>query len=127
MVKKILIPGNHDRELLQHASFTSLFEHISPMMYIRIGNQPIYLSHFPFLCFDGAYKGLEATWQLFGHVHSKKTQETGLDVERLTHLFPTQYDVGVDNNNYYPVSFNQVKEIIKEQQYSLNLYRGGSE
>jgi calcineurin-like phosphoesterase family protein len=30
-------------------------------------------------------------------------------------LFPTQYDVGVDNNNYRPVSFAEVKEIIKKQ------------
>lgn len=31
------------------------------------------------------------------------------------YLFPTQYDVGVDNNNYIPVSYIQVKHIIKKQ------------
>lgn len=30
-------------------------------------------------------------------------------------MFPYQYDVGVDNNNYTPVSWNQIKEIIKNQ------------
>lgn len=30
-------------------------------------------------------------------------------------LFPTQYDVGVDNNNFKPVSFEQVKMIIEKQ------------
>ena len=30
-------------------------------------------------------------------------------------LFPTQYDVGVDNNDYTPVSFEQVKNIIEKQ------------
>lgn len=30
-------------------------------------------------------------------------------------LFPTQYDVGVDNNNFTPVSFEQVKMIIEKQ------------
>lgn len=30
-------------------------------------------------------------------------------------LFPLQYDVGVDNNNYTPVSFEHVKRIIKKQ------------
>ena len=29
--------------------------------------------------------------------------------------FSTQYDVGVDNNNYTPVSFEQVKSIIEKQ------------
>lgn len=27
-------------------------------------------------------------------------------------LYPTQYDVGVDNNNFTPVSFAQVREAI---------------
>lgn len=40
---------------------------------------------------------------------------TGIDVDRLKYLFPTQYDVGVDNNNYIPVSYIQVKHIIEKQ------------
>ena len=39
----------------------------------------------------------------------------GKDVPRLKMLFPTQYDVGVDNNNFTPVSFAQVKMIIEKQ------------
>ena len=34
---------------------------------------------------------------------------------RLQYLYPTQYDVGVDNNNFTPVSFCQVKQIINKQ------------
>lgn len=30
-------------------------------------------------------------------------------------LFSTQYDVGVDNNDFTPVSFAQVKAIIEKQ------------
>ena len=30
-------------------------------------------------------------------------------------LLPTQYDVGVDNNDFTPVSFAQVKAIIGKQ------------
>ena len=29
--------------------------------------------------------------------------------------FPYQYDVGVDNNNYTPISYNQIKEIINNK------------
>ena len=33
-----------------------------------------------------------------------------------TMLFPTQYDVGVDNNGFRPVSFNELRTIIQKQQ-----------
>ena len=70
----------------------------------------------PFLCYGGAYKD---TWQLFGHVHTSKNN-TGKDASRLNMLFPTQYDVGVDNNNFTPVSFDQVKTIIQKQVEQFN-------
>ena len=54
-------------------------------------------------------------WQLFGHVHSGPNSNTGLDHPRLQHLFPLQYDVGVDNNDFRPVSFNEVKAKIEAQ------------
>lgn len=120
--KKILLPGNHDREFLGNEEFKSLFEAIHEQLYIKVGRNSIYLNHFPFLCFDGAWHGEKATWQLFGHVHSRPGS-LGMDVNRLSVLFPTQYDVGMDNNNFTPVSFNQVKQIITDQQQSLNLIR----
>ena len=71
----------------------------------------IKLCHRPFLCFEGGYKNV---WQLFGHVHTRKNN-TGLDADRLQYLYPTQYDVGVDNNAFAPVSFGQVQSIINKQ------------
>ena len=53
-------------------------------------------------------------WQPFGHVHTRENN-TGIDAARLKYLYPTQYDVGVDNNNFTPVSFEQVKRIITKQ------------
>ena len=35
-------------------------------------------------------------------------------------IFPTQYDVGVDNNDFIPVSFEQVKRIIQKQVEQAN-------
>ena len=45
---------------------------------------------------------------------------TGIDAARLQYLYPTQYDVGVDNNNFTPVSFQQVKRIIENQVGQFN-------
>jgi calcineurin-like phosphoesterase family protein len=53
-------------------------------------------------------------FQAFGHVHSGPGAK-GLDVERLGILFPTQYDVGVDNNNYEPISWAEFNEKIGKQ------------
>ena len=108
--KIYLILGNHDLKNLRQG-FINRFEHVAMQMHIEIGKQRIYLSHFPFLCFEGGYKNV---WQLFGHVHSRKNN-TGIDGGRLQYLYPTQYDVGVDNNNFTPVSFCQVKQIINKQ------------
>ena len=116
-----LIVGNHDEKNLRQG-YMQHFESISYQQHIYIEGKSIYLNHYPFLAFGGAYRGKESTWQLFGHVHSK-SGSTGLDIARLQHLFPTQYDVGVDNNNYAPVSFNELKKIIEKQQLSNDLSR----
>lgn len=105
-----LIMGNHDLKNIKQG-FISRFEHVAMEMHIMIGKQKIYLNHYPFLCFEGGYKDV---WQLFGHVHTRKNN-TGIDAGRLQYLYPTQYDVGVDNNNFTPISFGQVKEIIQTQ------------
>lgn len=105
-----LIIGNHDLKNLRQG-FVGRFEHVAMQMHIMVGKQRIYLCHYPFLCFEGGYKNV---WQLFGHVHSRKSN-TGIDAGRLQYLFPTQYDVGVDNNDFTPVSFGQVQKIINKQ------------
>jgi calcineurin-like phosphoesterase family protein len=51
------------------------------------------------------------SWQLYGHSHGR--------------LEPTgkQWDVGVDNNNFFPVSFDQIKEIMEGRPDNPNLIR----
>ena len=51
------------------------------------------------------------SYQLYGHSHG--------------HLPPEgkQWDVGVDNNNFFPVSFEQIKEIMAKRPDNFNLIR----
>lgn len=109
--KIYLIMGNHDLKNIRQG-FISRFEHVAMQMRIEIGKKRIYLCHYPFLCFEGSYK--DDVWQLFGHVHTRRSN-SGIDAGRLQYLYPTQYDVGVDNNNFTPVLFGQVKRIIDKQ------------
>lgn len=94
-----LIIGNHDRKNLRQGYM------VVPQLQIEIEDNSIYLNHYPFLCYGGSYRGV---WQLFGHVHSGP-QADGLDISRLRVLLPTQYDVGVDNNNFTPISYREEK------------------
>ncbi len=109
--KIYLILGNHDMKNIKQG-FMQRFELVTQQMSIRVGGQSIILNHNPFLCYGGSYRDV---WQLFGHVHSGPLSHTGLDLPRLKMLFPLQYDVGVDNNDFRPVSFAEVKARIEAQ------------
>ena len=109
--KIYLILGNHDMKNIKQG-FMQRFELVTQQMSIRVGGQSIILNHNPFLCYGGSYRDV---WQLFGHVHSGPLSHTGLDHPRLNMLFPLQYDVGVDNNDFRPVSFTEVKAKIEAQ------------
>lgn len=100
-----LIMGNHDDWNLINKN-AKLFAGITNAGHVYINNIKVYLNHFPYLCFDGSNRG---AIQMFGHVHSGPGQEGGFDIERLQYLYKNnQYDVGVDNNNYKPVEFNEI-------------------
>lgn len=111
-----LILGNHDVSRWPGDKVMELFAGVYNQLYLKIDNQHhVYLNHYPFLCYGGAWRNPEnAVIQLFGHVHSGPAS-SGKDSDRLVNLFPYQYDVGVDNNNYYPVSWEEVKSIISNQ------------
>ena len=54
------------------------------------------------------------SWQLFGHSHGK--------------LAPVgkQWDVGVDNNDFYPVSFEQLRALMEKRPDNFNLVKARS-
>lgn len=112
----ILIKGNHDLRNMNPTLY-NIFSDVVYQARILIDKQTVYLNHFPFLCFEhgdiNLYKDNYSV-QLFGHVHSGPLTSSE-DVNRLNILFPTQYDVGVDNNNYTPISWIDVKNKIKQQ------------
>ena len=112
----ILIKGNHDLRNINPTLY-NIFSDVVYQARILIDKQTVYLNHFPFLCFEhgdiNLYKD-NYSIQLFGHVHSGPLTSSK-DVSRLNILFPTQYDVGVDNNNFTPISWIDVKNKIKQQ------------
>lgn len=116
--KHVLILGNHEITRWPGDKTMELFYRVEQQMILKIDGRTVLLNHYPFLCYGGTYRSEGgAVWQLHGHVHSSPydTDRRGKDTERLCLRFPYQYDVGVDNNNFTPVSWEQVKEIISNQ------------
>ncbi len=111
--KIYLILGNHDITRWPGTYTMQLFDRVENQMMLKIDNKyKVYLNHFPFLCYDGTYRNpKDCTIQLHGHVH-ERIGGMGKDDQRLQYRFPYQYDVGVDNNNFYPVSWEEILKII---------------
>lgn len=127
-----LIIGNHDMKNLRQG-YMHKFASVSFQQTIYVGKQLIYLNHFPFLCYAGSYRKDNPVWQIFGHLHSQDMyynieniddpevkEILKKDFARIQYLMPYQYDVGVDKNNFTPLSFDEVKEKIDQQVKSYN-------
>lgn len=113
--KIYLIMGNHDEGRYPGDKTMEIFEGVYGQLQITIENKKVYLNHYPFLCYGGTYRGdINSVWQLFGHLHLMPNG-TSKDTERANLCFPYQYEVGVDLNDYKPISWQQVKERIEYQ------------
>jgi calcineurin-like phosphoesterase family protein len=113
----ILIKGNHDQKNMSSTAEQELFQYVTWQMLIEIEGRKVILNHFPFLCYAGVYREpKKLVYSLHGHVHLKKENPMGEDIERvLKYEFPTQYDVGVDFNDYSPISWLDLNFKIQKQ------------
>lgn len=97
----IFIYGNHDKPLEANRKFTlEMFSEAHVSLERTIQGQYIHMFHFPILEWDGFWR---ASWHVFGHVHGAKQ-----------HPEPRAWDVGVDVNDYAPISFEELSERIKK-------------
>ena len=100
-----LIKGNNDKDY----TGTNLFESIEDYREFKYGsdNRRFCLFHFPIRNWAGQRGG---SVQLHGHIHSKGSRYNTKNFER----GQWQYDVGVDANDYRPVSIDRILELIAE-------------
>ena len=114
--KKYLILGNHDR----HEDIpTEMFEDVVDLAKVSIKIKDhewktFILSHRPMLGWEGSNDG---SIMLYGHVHTCTNPEVDETIDsELVKLMPkNSWDVGVDNNNYIPVSVHEVLEKINNK------------
>lgn len=98
--KKILCKGNHDKKY-----DATLFEGIYDFLEIVINGVNVSLMHYPMMSWPKSHYG---SLHLHGHIHSKKDYNLQQKSEGIL-----RYDVGVDANEFYPVSIEQIKSFLR--------------
>ncbi|MDR0442979.1 MAG: metallophosphoesterase [Treponema sp.] len=105
--RKYLIRGNHDHFLDDKNFNIKNFEWVKDYYVLEYETKKFVLFHYPIFMWDGYFDGTAI--HLYGHVHNmlgnKKEQE------RLNILGKKAMNVGVDMNNFFPVS---IEKIIQE-------------
>lgn len=105
----LLIRGNHDviqTTLTSHDNLIAVVDKAN----IIVDDVKIYADHYPSLAYA-------ANYQVFGHIHTLSDGTCyGLDEDVNHRLRKTQYDVGVDQNGYKPISYWQLCDIFREKQ-----------
>lgn len=105
---KILILGSHDKSALQYPQY---FAKISPLLEISIEGQVIILCHYAMRVWSKSHYG---SFHLFGHSHGRLES------------FGKSFDVGVDSNNFFPYSFEEVKQRMDRLPDNFNLIKHAS-
>ena len=105
-----LILGNHDRRFIVNGiqSPFDLKQDYCEFDYNEIEYNSIWfcLSHYPMLFWNGEDCG---SIMCHGHIHSSKRNN---DINRWHHI--KRFDVGVDANNYKPISIEYIWDFFEE-------------
>lgn len=106
--KKYLIAGNHEGAAKQNPH---KFEWIKDYYELKVkdpdcknGVQRIILFHYAMRTWRGAGRG---NWHLYGHSHGNLP-----DLEDML-----SFDIGVDAHDFYPLSYEEVKAIMKTKNW----------
>ena len=112
--KIYIVPGNHDQMKSYYRVEDPRIEIITDITHIRLTTDDkryyldqfeIVVSHYPLMTWAHRDRG---AINLFGHIHSGWLRDLDAFDQMLPLWKGQQYDIGVDNNNYKPVSFDDV-------------------
>lgn len=123
--KKYLVQGNHDKsQAIPHELFEGVADIMQVYLYSHTTSNDegetidIYdkfvLCHYCMVSWPGQWQGFKL---LFGHSHSRKNN-TGADATLIDKRPLPSYDVGVDNNNFTPISQSEVANILNQMPWS---------
>ena len=95
----VFLRGSHDYWIPSHHH--EIWE-------VQIKDQYIVVCHYAMRTWARSHYN---SWNLHGHSHGTLESQG------------KQYDIGVDNNNFYPVAFDDIVKIMKDKPGNVNLLR----
>ena len=111
---KHLIIGNHDK--INAYAKSNRFTEIVNYKVVESNNQYIVLNHYPIFEWEGYYYG---TYHLYGHTHG--TLNLAEFTSKRSRINTNCWDVGVDNNNFEPVSFEEIRQKIENNRQKMKV------
>ena len=103
----VLCRGNHDRIDCGTYVYEDKTVIVVDIAMIEVEGIKIMACHYPMLSYPADY-------QVFGHIHTLYDGTCyGIDGDVVEKLRKTQYDVGVDQNGYTPVSYWRLVDIFR--------------
>ena len=103
----LLCRGNHDRidcGVYEYGDKTVI---VKDMAMVEVESIKIMSIHYPISAYPADYN-------VFGHIHTLSDGTCdGEDADVIDKLEKTQYDVGVDQNGYTPISYRKLMDIFR--------------
>lgn len=103
--RKYLIKGNHDAKKIK--KLEPYFEWIKNIHEMKWNGNYIVMCHYAMRTWNKSHYG---SWHLYGHSHGSLEKEP----------WGKSMDVGVDSNNYMPISIVEVSEIMDKRKILSN-------
>ena len=98
---KVFLMGSHDKWL-------SKCDNIRDIWKGEVNKRYVVVCHYLMRIWPLSHYG---SWHLYGHSHGKATHlEEG-----------KQLDIGIDSHNFYPLTFNQISDIMNSKNENPNL------
>jgi len=102
------IPGSHDKWLERKTLLTQGLAITKPLLELKMFDPHIICCHYAMRVWAKSHFN---SWHVYGHSHGKLPPEG------------KSWDVGVDNNAFAPVSYEELVEIMKNRPDNFNLVK----
>ncbi|OAI51370.1 hypothetical protein AYO44_00750 [Planctomycetaceae bacterium SCGC AG-212-F19] len=109
----VLLWGNHDKKGRRNEKFQRLFAGVHDMLELDVGDQLLVLCHYAMRVWNKSHRG---AFHLYGHSHSSLPDDPNA----------RSFDCGVDNFDFYPISYEQVVELMAKKMWQPVDHHGAS-